>query len=386
MASLPVPNERPADIVAATVNAVAADGNGLQGYQLEAIWDEDSVHNLAEMYSRAARDTAGGDEATERLVRFKHALGHFAERHGQVLQCHFCAEIPAVVLQTQRRSRAGLVLDDELQLSFPARTQAPSWITDLLFECHSLYVEARPALRPPSRQICFEMLFNLMGNLLRLLETLHSEAVLRSMIPPAPSPSPAGRDNGPARPTYERQLAQVRAFYERVAQRSAQSWYLGGMLLGAAFWTLVLAAFMFGLIRPQGSVPLGDDELRLLMLNFVIGGVGAIVSVMQRMTSGKLIFPPRTARFDLLLVGSFRPVIGAVFALVVYVLIMSGLLPISRPTSPNELVYFVTAIAFFAGFSERWAQDMLAAGRDQVTAAMSKESRPPAEEGSPARP
>jgi hypothetical protein len=232
------------------------------------------------------------------------------------------------------------------------------------------------------------MLFNLMGNLLRLLETLHSEAVLRAMIPPAPapSPSPAGRDDGPARPTYERQLAQVRSFYERVAQRSAQSWYLGGMLLGAAFWTLVLAAFMFGLIRPQGSVPLGDDELRLLMLNFVIGGVGAIVSVMQRMTSGKLIFPPRTARFDLLLVGSFRPVIGAVFALVVYVLIMSGLLPISRPTSPNELVYFVTAIAFFAGFSERWAQDMLAAGREQVTAAMSKETRPAAEEGSPARP
>jgi hypothetical protein len=62
-------------------------------------------------------------------------------------------------------------------------------------------------------------------------------------------------------------------------------------------------------------------------------------------------------RWTLILVGSFRPLIGAIFGLLVYALIQSNLLPLSV-ASTNEL-YFYGVIGFLAGFSERWAPDLL---------------------------
>ena len=57
--------------------------------------------------------------------------------------------------------------------------------------------------------------------------------------------------------------------------------------------------------------------------------------------------------------GQFRPVIGATMGLILYFLMMGDLLPLEVPdTSPTQL-YFVLSIAFSAGFTERWAKDML---------------------------
>ena len=46
------------------------------------------------------------------------------------------------------------------------------------------------------------------------------------------------------------------------------------------------------------------------------------------------------------------------FGLIVFALDRAGLLPLELPDSGDAL-YFYAAIAFFAGFSERWAQSTL---------------------------
>jgi hypothetical protein len=57
-------------------------------------------------------------------------------------------------------------------------------------------------------------------------------------------------------------------------------------------------------------------------------------------------------------VGSFRPIIGAVFGFVVFLALKSGLVQL-QPGAESQSAYFYATLAFLAGFSERRAMVML---------------------------
>jgi hypothetical protein len=61
-------------------------------------------------------------------------------------------------------------------------------------------------------------------------------------------------------------------------------------------------------------------------LTFGFGAVGAIVSVMVRITRGSSIEAKEHGRMITMFGGAFRPIIGAVFGAMFYVLISGGLL------------------------------------------------------------
>jgi hypothetical protein len=83
--------------------------------------------------------------------------------------------------------------------------------------------------------------------------------------------------------------------------------------------------------------------------------------VLWRMTSGtfSINLPTlgvRSGGSRLHLMGAVRPAIGAVFALAVFVIVKSPLIPL-EDTSKTD-TYLLVALGFLAGFSERFAQDM----------------------------
>jgi hypothetical protein len=59
----------------------------------------------------------------------------------------------------------------------------------------------------------------------------------------------------------------------------------------------------------------------------------------------------------LFLTGFFKPVVGISFALFVFAVISSGLLPVA--VNPEKSRYFFAALSFVAGFSERFARDVV---------------------------
>jgi hypothetical protein len=63
------------------------------------------------------------------------------------------------------------------------------------------------------------------------------------------------------------------------------------------------------------------------------------------------------------LLGAFRPIIGAVLALAILTLVLGGLIPLAPPSDPAQKAFFLAGLAFLSGFSERYAQDMLGAGK-----------------------
>ena len=224
----------------------------------------------------------------------------------------------------------------------------------IIFDCLDLHYRALEFLTPKPRKICMRMVFGVITALLGTLDARHA--------PGAEKTRPAFGNDPREAASLERELAQAERYYARSAQRTAQLQYFTGMLV---FGLPLLLGFtglatLFGWINPLREP---------LIVCLLVGGLGAVVSVMNRMTSGKLVLTAESGRATIRLLGAMRPLIGAVFGVAMYVLLAGGLVTIAEATTGTGATrtYFYAAIAFAAGFSERFAQDMLAGAAGGLT-------------------
>ena len=101
-------------------------------------------------------------------------------------------------------------------------------------------------------------------------------------------------------------------------------------------------------------------DMDFLVLACCFGAFGAVTSIMVRLRSFDSIHAPPLTMF---LTGLFKPFIGAFFAAFAVVLAESKL--INLPD--GALVYLILAIAFVAGFSERFGEDLTKVVVDKVS-------------------
>ena len=67
--------------------------------------------------------------------------------------------------------------------------------------------------------------------------------------------------------------------------------------------------------------------------------------------------------------------IGASFGAAIYFLVAGSLMPIAVPAEAAKLPYFYAGLAFIAGFSERWAQDMLVKTGERIKTIATKKDQ-----------
>jgi hypothetical protein len=147
-------------------------------------------------------------------------------------------------------------------------------------------------------------------------------------------------------------LGHVDEYVERSELQTAVRYYLLGLPLGI----VPLAAVLIPFIGRGES--LNSDPNRVL-ITAAAGAVGAIASVMFRITKGQnLQVNVGEGAVVTLVGGAFRPLIGAVFGVALYVLVQGGLLPLKDSGGGSTLMFYI-GLAFLAGFSERWAQDTI---------------------------
>lgn len=164
---------------------------------------------------------------------------------------------------------------------------------------------------------------------------------------------------------YRRELRAAQKRFRASAQRTAQSRYWQGAIVGTA----VLAMICFA----GGMIFWWRGTNAAYGIAVPAGSLGAIVSVLQRMSSGKLVLDIDGSRDLLEVFGAVRPFIGAIFGLAVTALLVGGLIPAVEIPPGQELAFF-GAIGFLAGFNERWAQDILRSSASQMGAAEAEES------------
>jgi hypothetical protein len=164
-----------------------------------------------------------------------------------------------------------------------------------------------------------------------------------------------------------KELEATRVELERLALRDTQWLYLLGMVPGImaliALTSLPMRLSMLGMtLRTQGI------ETEPLLISLVAGGIGAIVSVMNRCANGKLSLDYQAGWLLSIISGLFRPILGGIFGLVVYALFNAGIIQLGVPnieegaasaSAEQTRVFFFVIVAFLAGFSERYATDML---------------------------
>jgi hypothetical protein len=189
-----------------------------------------------------------------------------------------------------------------------------------------------------------------------------------------------GRLADAQRDHLEGRLSLLEEQYEWAARRSAQLTYFFSMLGGLL--PLVFVAAITGLLLWAADV--SGFRFSTYISTFVAGGLGAIVSVMTRMSSAEFNLAPELGRPWLRLLGMIRPFVGGIFGVLSYFALTSDLLAIRLVRGPQEF-YALCVIAFVFGFSERLAPDMLTAtqqrllGRDGTSssASESRSSQPP---------
>jgi hypothetical protein len=81
-----------------------------------------------------------------------------------------------------------------------------------------------------------------------------------------------------------------------------------------------------------------------------------MVSVMSRMSTGRVRLDWEFGKDTLRTLGALRPFVGAVFGLITFLALKSGVVNL---TAGDGTSYYYIVFAFVAGFSERFAQDML---------------------------
>ncbi len=147
------------------------------------------------------------------------------------------------------------------------------------------------------------------------------------------------------------------------AQRNAQVRYARGMLYGTGLMTVgsVLTAIALALTHVPAQYAIAAPA----------GALGALVSVLQRMTSGSLKLDFHAGKRMLTFFGSVRPIIGAVFGMALFALVQGGLLPALG--TPRVPLAFYAVLGFLGGFNERFAQDMLVGSAKRLTAATAHE-------------
>jgi hypothetical protein len=263
---------------------------------------------------------------------FPDLLDHFERTNGQLVRWYMAEKVFAAAALTDR---------DDIVVSLGRRLPAGSAeLVDLVRCCQQVAYSAWHRLAPFDRRQCQNMIFSVIEEALRRLDTSRRVADDLCLAP------------------LTKRLRDAEQFMLRCAARRAQGKYLKGMLLGSAGTGVVVAAVATALL-------VGDHFTRLagqLLLVATAGAIGAVVSVLWRMTSGsfRMNLPTLSHEMkgtDVRLMAAFRPVIGLVFALAVIVLVMGALIPVDQRSGVTQTALFA-GIAFMAGFSERLAQDM----------------------------
>lgn len=101
------------------------------------------------------------------------------------------------------------------------------------------------------------------------------------------------------------------------------------------------------------------ENIALIVLVGCAGALGSCVSILTRIN--EYVSRKYEDSFLPVFIGAFKPLIGASFAILIFTLVSSNILPIDveNQDQPGRRLYFFYSIAFLIGFSERFANDVV---------------------------
>lgn len=154
--------------------------------------------------------------------------------------------------------------------------------------------------------------------------------------------------------TAETEVEHVSKRVRVAVQRQARFVYFQGALAGTAF--AIVVCVVLGMVGSRYWA--NHIDTAALVASALFGALGAVVSVIQRISAGRLTLDFNASVWQLLSVGGLRPLVGAIFGTVAQFALGAGLFGVGG-VRPESAIAVFALIGFAAGFSERFATDMV---------------------------
>src|SRR6266536_1167027 len=307
---------------------------------------------------------------------YEELLAAFQNSEGEIVRAYWCTTEASAVVLTEKRKRLGWLPWRRLgNLRLHRETE---WVTaeapviaDLLHKCDTLAIRINRVLTQEPRRIAMEWVFSEQSYLLGFVERMGGR--------------PSKKDTASTVARHQVEVDRIERYYDRAANKAARIRYFVGMLVGLLF-VAALGVLVAGVIELFANLDLGADSTRNFYASFGAGAVGAMVSVMTRMRQeGGITLDYEVGNGLIVMLGGFRPVLGAIFGVLAYFALASGFLGVTPP-SGGTAFFFYTVFAFAAGFSERFAHVILGSADLTVAKGLTGAETPePEDETAPAR-
>jgi gluconate kinase len=321
---------------------------------------------------RKANGTASKDAQDDYAAK----LEAFEREEGRLEAVYWSTRDASAVALTVGRARGGSnpLAETETKVGLHRVTdwvtKDASQIADLLHECDLLAIRVREILRGTSERITMRWIYAVQAHLIGFFERTDDRG---------------GADEQSIVEAQRKELMKIEEYYLRTAAKAGRIVYVSGMLIGAV-GIVGLCAVVAGVVAGAYPAQWGA-EVQILLLCTGAGAVGALVSVLSRMSGGndKFSVDFEVGRPLLRRLGLYKPLVGSVFGVALYFLLASGLLMTEAPD--GEIRYFYGIVAFFAGFSERFT-GVIFGGAQRLISGESDDDASPATRtaGDPATP
>jgi hypothetical protein len=314
------------------------------------------------------------EDSAARQEHYQQLRAGFVRDHGEITDNYICESGPmAVVLtavQPQPLQKKLLRHKERIEMytEIERLVRMHPEVAPVLHRAEMQYVSVRNALRGLSQRLLVNWLFVWMRDLMLA-------SVPKADGDVVPLTAEEIEEQG-------RELDRIESHYEQAAAREAQIVYLGGMLWGVL--ALCAVTVPIGLLLAGTDVPV---DLTTFFGCLISGALGALVSVVTRMSADKFHVRHEVGRGYVQRVAAFRPFIGSVFGLLVYFALQGELLrQLQIPEDDANRFAFFLVLAFAAGFSERMVKEVLRSTEGETPPAKPAEGAMPAPEPAGAAP
>jgi hypothetical protein len=297
------------------------------------------------------------EESTSREERYQELRAAFVSDHGEITDAYICESGPMAVALTAVRpkelERKLLRYRDRIEMYSETErlVRMHPEVAQVLHRAEVQYVSVRNALRGLSQRLLVNWLFVWMRDLM-LVSIPNADGTV------VPLTAEEIDEQG-------KELDRIEAHYQQAASREAQIVYLGGMLAGVL--ALCAITVPVGILLAASSAPV---SLTTFFGCLIAGALGALVSVVTRMSADKFHVRHEVGRSYVQRVAAFRPFIGGVFGLLVYFALQGGVIrQLDVPTDERDRFAFFLVLAFAAGFSERLVKEVLRSSNGEEAAA-----------------
>jgi hypothetical protein len=297
---------------------------------------------------------------------YERAVAAFERKEGQIIRAYWCSTEASAVVLTEKQKRwsripwrrlGNLRLHRETEW---VTAQAPE-IAELLHSGDTLSIRINRVLTQVPRRIAMEWVFSEQSYLLGFVERMGGR--------------PSRKDTASVIARHQLEIDRLERYYDRAANKAARIQYFLGMILGLIF-VGVLGALIPAIIHPFfHHLDYHSPGMRAFYLSYGAGAVGAIVSVMTRMRQAEgVTLDYEVGRALIVMLGGFRPILGAVFGVLAFFALQSHLLV--APPDDVPLSFYCAFFAFAAGFSERFAHVILGSADLTVAKGLKAEDAP----------